>query len=88
MYPRNDIPERDRLCIFAANAFASAAVVVFGAAILVFCFDVVGCAEEDMSIYAQSRTASSNNKVTNVAGNVTGSGKDGIGEGPGSLDER
>jgi len=45
-----DVPERDRLCIFAAAALASAAVS-FGAAILAFCFEVLICAEEDMEMY-------------------------------------
>lgn len=48
----NTIPERDRLCILAAAAFASEGVV-FGAAILAFGLDVLAGAEEDMKVYVQ-----------------------------------
>jgi hypothetical protein len=45
---KNDIPERDRLCILDAFC-ASEDGTFLGAAILAFCFDVVACAEEDMN---------------------------------------
>ena len=48
-----DIPERERLCIFAA-AFALSEGALFAAAILTFGgFDVPMCAEVDMEVYVQ-----------------------------------
>jgi len=47
MHPRKDLPERDRLCIFAAAALASAEVG-FGAAIFAFRRRTLAWAEEDI----------------------------------------
>ena len=63
MHPRFDVPDRDRLCIFAAAALASAESAFFGAAILTVCFDMLACAEEDIDVYVQSGTGRSNSGV-------------------------
>ena len=72
IYPRYDVPDRDRLCIFAAAALASAESAFFGAAIFIMCFDTLACAEEDIDVYEQSGTGISNGSI--VAGTRRGNG--------------
>lgn len=47
MQPGRNVPERERLCIFAVALFDSEAAF-FDAAILTVCFDVPACAGEDI----------------------------------------
>lgn len=72
MQIEKNIPDRDRRCIFAAAAFASAAAF-FGAAILAEGFERLAGADEDMCVYVQSSS------TVQWPGNATGFGKEVIG---------
>ena len=60
MHPRYNVPDRDRLCIFAAAALASAESAFLDAAMLAMCFETLACVEEDIEVCEQSDTELSN----------------------------